>query len=196
MTAPELKPCPFCGGEADASDGIVYCSLCSCRLPQGFGYEGEGNGFATDYEAIAAWNRRADLAAVPAQVRVKPLVWDEPRDANNWVNIARSVFGDYYISIDGGRCSAWLEAHVEPYENKIGDDVGSVIEAMILAERDYEAKTRALIIEPQPDPRDEVIARLVEAVEAIADYGTILTSSKAHDELRAALAAAKAVQHG
>lgn len=45
-----------------------------------------------------------------------------------------------------------------------------------------------------PDPRDEVIARLVEAVEAIADYGTILTSNKNHDELRAAIAAAKAVQ--
>ena len=141
---------------------------------------------------------RADLAAVPAQVRVKPLVWDEPRDANNWVNIARSVFGDYYISIDGGRCSAWLEAHVKPYENKIGDDVGSVIEAMMLAERDYEAKTRALIIEPQPDHRDAVIARLVCDVQQAFAYasnarpaGYELAIVKIESILESALAAVK-----
>lgn len=163
MTAPELKQCPFCDGHAIGNIGVhrpyIYCECCDVHGPS----------YDTIEEAITAWNRRADLAAIPAQVKVKPLVWDEPRDANNWVNIARSVFGDYYISIDGGRHSAWLEANVEPYENKIGDDVGSVIEAMMLAERDYEAKTRTLIIEPQPDPRDEVIARLVEALRYYAD---------------------------
>lgn len=112
---------------------------------------------------------RADLAAVqPAKVRVKPLVWDEPRDANNWINVARSVFGDYYISIDGGRHSAWLEANVKPYENKIGDEVGSVIEAMMLAETDYQARMQPLIT-PQPDPRDEVIKGLGPIADLLPD---------------------------
>lgn len=60
----ELKPCPFCGGEAqrdsnNAHNGdrmddwewfAVYCPNCGCaHTPP----------FKTTYEAIAAWNRRA-----------------------------------------------------------------------------------------------------------------------------------------
>ena len=60
----ELKPCPFCGGEAqrdsnNAHNGdrmdewewfSVYCPNCFCaQTPQ----------YKTPAEAIAAWNRRA-----------------------------------------------------------------------------------------------------------------------------------------
>lgn len=55
----ELKPCPFCGGEAKIRDYStpdtdpeidVFCTNCG---GQTFVYETEG-------EAIEAWNRRAE----------------------------------------------------------------------------------------------------------------------------------------
>ena len=52
----ELKPCPFCGGEAVYPEGLTvggYWITCSkCGIEQGHGY-------MTQEEAIAAWNRRA-----------------------------------------------------------------------------------------------------------------------------------------
>ena len=55
----ELKPCPFCGGEADyylGDGGYVQCSHCLATIP--YRYElpyGEGK-----KQAITAWNRRSD----------------------------------------------------------------------------------------------------------------------------------------
>ena len=54
-------------------------------------------------------------------------------------------------------------------------------------------------IEPQPDPRDEVIARLVEALDELADLtddlvnGVYTPDSFTSQPARAAIAAAKAV---
>ncbi len=75
MTASELKPCPFCGGDkntickTDYDGGDSYAV--SCRYPEchgaiftlGYGY------FATKAEAIAAWNTRADLSRDLEQAR-------------------------------------------------------------------------------------------------------------------------------
>jgi hypothetical protein len=60
---------------------------------------------------------------------VKPLEWQEPCQRNNHTHIARSVFGDYYVHVDGGRHQAWLEANVAPHENTIGAEVGSLYQA-------------------------------------------------------------------
>lgn len=50
-----LKPCPFCGGEARRYEGRtdfygVTCKKCSCKV---FGYASAGS-------ATRAWNRRAE----------------------------------------------------------------------------------------------------------------------------------------
>ena len=62
----EIKPCPFCGGEAvvdgttwRASDGEEVCWI-SCRSCNG------SSPADTPAEAIAAWNRRAETAAMPS----------------------------------------------------------------------------------------------------------------------------------
>lgn len=52
-TMTELKPCPFCGGEASIyvayDDGYyVCCDECGCGLPV----------YNTEEDAIREWNRR------------------------------------------------------------------------------------------------------------------------------------------
>ena len=50
----KLKPCPFCGGEAELEDNLVgfkftvQCKECFSMT----------DGYFTSEEAIAAWNRR------------------------------------------------------------------------------------------------------------------------------------------
>ena len=51
----ELKPCPFCGGEAETypyyfNEWYIGCSECSCDLGV----------FDTKEEAIEAWNKRVN----------------------------------------------------------------------------------------------------------------------------------------
>jgi len=58
MAENELKPCPFCGGEAEVKfflgNYFVACKGCPGST---FPYKG-----MTEEEAVEAWNRRADNA--------------------------------------------------------------------------------------------------------------------------------------
>lgn len=49
----ELKPCPFCGGEASVDVGDFGGMVCSCEKCFSQGKECE-----TEAEAIKEWNRR------------------------------------------------------------------------------------------------------------------------------------------
>lgn len=83
MKNPDLKPCPFCGGEAEMKMGNVYCDKCYfvkctiCRCKTQFviidhpniTYTGDLDE-STRYTSVQAakiaadlWNRRADNAA-------------------------------------------------------------------------------------------------------------------------------------
>ena len=58
LTMAELKPCPFCGGEAELftyGDGkfLPKCSVCWGMIEEWF---------SSEEEAAEAWNRRADNA--------------------------------------------------------------------------------------------------------------------------------------
>lgn len=61
----ELKPCPFCGGEAviaqsDAGCWSVVCKRCNTGIFRPRCNPDEWNAYATEAEAIEAWNRRAE----------------------------------------------------------------------------------------------------------------------------------------
>ena len=50
----ELKPCPFCGGKAEAirvyaNEWYVQCTICPCTMI---------GGYYTEKEAIESWNKR------------------------------------------------------------------------------------------------------------------------------------------
>ena len=60
-----LKPCPFCGGEAavattlDDEGGIVYSVGChKCRIA--IAKQRDGYFWERKYDAIEAWNRRTN----------------------------------------------------------------------------------------------------------------------------------------
>ena len=69
MSDTQLKPCPFCGGEAETDrvgnlrqSHIVTCTDCGCRL--------ESN---ETFNHGVSWNTRA-------APKVKPLVWEHAND--------------------------------------------------------------------------------------------------------------------
>ena len=58
LVSVELKPCPFCNGEAEIIEKVVICKTCAANIPQ--------DPWETDMDKVVQdWNTRAD-----AQVEV------------------------------------------------------------------------------------------------------------------------------
>ena len=110
---------------------------------------------------------RADLAAVPAQV-IDPI---HRMDAIQACQV--------------GPSDEWSKATKSGYEQAATDCQRNIL------------RIKPAAIEPQPDPRDEVIARLVEALDELADLtddlvnGVYTPDSFTSQPARAAIAAVK-----
>lgn len=61
-SAERLEPCPFCGGTACIENGPPELWYASCRNPDCLV---DGKIMHSEYDAIAAWNRRAQPVAAP-----------------------------------------------------------------------------------------------------------------------------------
>lgn len=76
----KLKPCPFCGGEAEFISGVgffcVSCSFCC----------GETNLYNTGQEAIEAWNKRNQPTFTPNELDEirKALEAYAPKSRKQW----------------------------------------------------------------------------------------------------------------
>lgn len=101
--APELLPCPFCGGEADllyhgendppdpfCESWQVICGTCGAAPKCDF---------FNKEKAIAAWNTRADL-----HPKVKALEWEKLSD--NCYRAKAPLFGNLRVETYGGK--TWL----------------------------------------------------------------------------------------
>lgn len=60
----ELKPCPFCGGDADEYEGDygngIYCMMCGAMVGEPIHLEYRTTKRVSIDEAIDAWNTRAE----------------------------------------------------------------------------------------------------------------------------------------
>lgn len=89
----ELKPCPFCGGEAmihietEYLRFAVYCFNADCTTNPG-----TTQSFEAESAAIAAWNRRPLLSS-PRVEGEKPVAWQYLLPNGKWSNMP----GDWTI---------------------------------------------------------------------------------------------------
>lgn len=153
--------CIFCGRDpyeyVDVGVGMQRVAVSCCEMGIGlYHHRDEQLSSLSDrmYQGAALIRQlvcerdeaRALSMPAPARAwRVKLLEWEDPSERNNWVHVAKSSFGEYYVSIDGGSHTAWLEAHVKPYEKLLGPAVGSVYEAKDQAQADYAARILAAL---------------------------------------------------
>lgn len=141
--------------------------------------------------------RALPAVAASQQVRVKPLVWEDlgGHYENRFAKADAPLFGSI-------RCESYLKRQftvswsVPGFSSLFMECVFPTLEAAkSAAQANYEQRILAAI-ETQPDPRDTVIAQLVEAARSGLnslqntenEIGIILGSA---DKLRAALVAAK-----
>ena len=137
MSAPELKPCPFCGGkklyaEYNEFGGlVVLCANCEAHGP---------SSEADKEQILAAWNTRADLCN-PTDERVKELEAENAR-LRGALSIYADVVSNYaseselasdpaydWLQEDGGdvACAALRDMGVEA-KMKTSEEIGRAFE--------------------------------------------------------------------
>lgn len=166
-----LKPCPFCGGEADLLDTLPSGG-CWCRCDE---CSSDGPSGDTEADAIAAWNRRADLSPALGAVAVKPLVWN---DRLGWAT-AQTAMGQIGVEVTGSRCAYWT-AGQDDDESPFGY-CDTIDDAKAAAEADYQDSILGALVAPSDADLDRAaiarpkVAALVKAAQDMRDtpYGEI-----------------------
>lgn len=174
------------------------------------GSEAEFHAYLSGFDAAVAI---ADLAAVPAQVRVKHLVWEMDGDTHS----AKTQIGEYRVANIHGQWMWFFLWNPRSNEDRIEKGCGKKNNPNSAKDAAQAAHLRRIrdTIDAQPDPRDAVIARLVESgtdTAAILQAALVSGKIRGTDQYRiggvylqnvsdtldaadAALAAAKAVRH-
>lgn len=131
-----LLPCPFCGGEAtgrfpvylisaDCADARICCTNCDAEGPSFLCDMGDADAKfhwpAARAEAIAAWNARAAIAAMPERGG-----WQEEREMREMREVLEGI-------------DSALDASY-----RIGGDLGQEDEARLLVSA-FRARARALL---------------------------------------------------
>lgn len=120
-TKDELKPCPFCGGEAEilqrgAMSTSIRCKDCGCRTGE----------CAYEDAAIFNWNRRVCCEEKPNLSCSKPLTpkWVDYGDTHHLVlSLSQSVKWEFVISTK----TLWCMSYIKDINGVIisGEDVGT-----------------------------------------------------------------------
>ena len=79
----ELKPCPFCGGEARIDNEgtdfyAIFCDKCGTLTSFAKDSNFDGSDFYTKEQVISAWNRRAQQPNEPLTVEELKSMQSEP----------------------------------------------------------------------------------------------------------------------
>ena len=102
MSGPELLPCPFCGGEAFITTNIMHGPIdapwhvgCNRAMKDGT-WDGccTLEWFSTAEEAIAAWNRRADMASPLTAVAMREAAASECDSIRESYRRSRSQYAE------------------------------------------------------------------------------------------------------
>lgn len=162
----ELKPCPFCGGNAerldvpdeDDVDGGVNaggsCIQCvRCAASTALHFDRKEN-------LVSSWNSRAALSGMAEPVKVKPLEWS---DEGNGEFIAQSVVGSYHISLPASFWSALAP------DGEILSGFHTHTEAQAAAQADYERRILSALATPPASGLREENERLREALRKAPD---------------------------